>query len=119
MNIIFGRDKVAALSERYTVLELDTIRLMPANETITAFCVIETIPILEMPNVESMKNLHEHLLIEYRKRDWNYCNQALDYLTGFWNHEVDTFYNALRDRITEYMENDPGDDWDGILIRQL
>lgn len=116
MNIIFGRDQAASLSERYTVLELDTIRIN--NNELTAFCVVESIPIMDMPKVESMKNLHENLIIEYRKRNWNYCSQALDYLTGFWGHDLDTFYDNLRARIQEYTENDPGDDWDGVIIRR-
>ena len=113
MNIIFGRDQAAAMSSRYTVLELDTIRL--GEQELTAFCVIESMPILDMPKIESMKNLHENLLIEYRKRDWNYCTQALEHLTGFWNHEVDTFYDNLKARIDSYIENDPGDEWDGVI----
>lgn len=117
MNIIFGRDQVAGLAERYTVLELDTIRVKPANTEITAFCVVESIPIMNMPKIESMKNLHENLLIEYRKRNWNYCEQAMEHLVGFWGHEVDTFYNSMRERIQQYSENDPGESWNGIIDR--
>ena len=113
MNIIFGRDQAAAMNSRYTVLELDTLRL--GGQELTAFCVIEAMPIMDMPRVESMKTLHENLLIEYRKRDWNYCIQALEHLTGFWNHEVDTFYINLKSRIDSYIENDPGEGWDGVI----
>lgn len=117
MNIIFGRDQASALGERYTVLELDTIRVKSNNTEIIAFCVVESIPIMNMPKVESMKNLHENLLIEYRKRNWNYCEQAMEHLVGFWGQEVDTFYNSMRDRIQEYAINEPGDNWDGVIDR--
>lgn len=117
MNIIFGRDQAAALAEKYTVLELDTIRL--SETEFTAFCVIETIPIMEMPKVESMKALHENLMINYRKRDWNYCTQALEHLVGFWNHELDTFYDSLSSRISSYIECDPGEEWDGVIEKSL
>jgi hypothetical protein len=117
MNIIFGRDQALALSQKYTVLELDTFRVHPLNTKITAFCVIESMPIMDMPKVESMKNLHENFLAEYKKRDWNYCMQALEHLSGFWGHEVDTFYNSIRARIQEYSESELGDDWDGVINR--
>jgi hypothetical protein len=117
MNIIFGRDQAMTLAEKYTVLELDTIRVSPSNKEITAFCVIESIPIMDMPKVESMKNLHENLLIEYKKKNWNYCIQALEYLTGFWGHEIDTFYDNIGSRIQNYSENDPGDTWDGVIVK--
>lgn len=117
MNIIFGREQVGLLSERYTVLELDTIRIMPNSTEVTAFCVLESIPILDMPRLESMKNLHENLMIEYRKRNWNYCLQALEHLENFWNGELDSFYTDLKNRIEEFVENEPEDNWDGVIVR--
>ena len=115
MHIIFGRDHATKLEENYTVLELDTIRLMPSGQEITAFCVVESIPINDMSKLESMRNLHCNLLIEYRKQNWNYCIQALEYLKGFWNRELDTFYDHLQSRIDEYVKNPPDDSWDGKI----
>jgi len=115
MNIIFGRDNAIAMSEKYTVLELDTIRIGKDGQALTAYCAVENIPIFDMPRLESMKSLHENLLIEYRKRNWNYCTQALEHLTGFWGHELDTFYNSIAQRIETYVEQEPGEDWDGVI----
>ena len=119
MNIIFGREQAALIGENYTVLELDTIRFGPGGTELTAFCVVESMPILKMPQLESMKNLHANLLIEYRKKNWNYCEQALEHLIGFWGSELDTFYDNLRTRIKEYSENDPGDEWSGVVEKSL
>ena len=117
MNIIFGRENLSSVDEKYTVLELDTIRIMPVNHVVTAFCLVENIPILNLPKVDSMKNLHENLLINYRKKDWNFCTQALEHLVGFWGDEMDTYYNSLKQRISTYTEQDPGDTFDGIVER--
>lgn len=117
MNIIFGRDQAAIMSEKYTVLELDTIRITPDSMEVTAFCVIETMPITEMPKVANMKELHENLLIEYRKRNWNYCINALEHLCGFWGHELDTFYDHIKQRVENYSEHEPDDAWDGVVIK--
>jgi hypothetical protein len=119
MNIIFGRDNASALGENYTVLELDTIQVTEGGTELTAFCVVETVPILNMPKLESMKNLHANLLIEYRKKNWNYCNQALEHLRGFWNNEMDSYYENLQSRITEYIEQDPGPDWSGVVKKSI
>lgn len=117
MNIIFGRENAQALEEKYTILELDTIRI--GDNEITAFCAIETVPIVEMPRLPSMKALHDNLILEYRKRNWNYCIQAMEHLSGFWNHELDTFYENLRGRINEYIESEPDSNWDGVIVKQL
>jgi len=114
MNIIFGREQAASLSERYTVLELDTIQV-GTNSELTAFCVVETIPIADMPKLESMKNLHANLLVEYRRRNWNFCEQALEHLTGYWGGELNSFYDSIKSRINEYVVNEPSDAWTGVV----
>lgn len=119
MHIIFGRENALAMSEKYTVLELDTFKIDSNSSPMTAFCAVENIPITDMPRVESMRALHENLLINYRKKDWNYCTQALEHLTGFWNHELDTFYTSIGLRIANYVDSDPGEDWDGVIDKSV
>ena len=111
MNIIFGREQAASLDSKYTVLELDTIRFGVDSDIVTAFCIVENVPILDMPKVEKMKELHANLMIEYRKQNWNYCEQALEHLVGRWNHEVDTFYDNINKRINECKEQELNDNW--------
>jgi hypothetical protein len=115
MNIIFGKENLPTAPDKYTILELDTIRILPVNQLVTAYCLVDAIPILNMPKAESMKNLHENLLINYRKRDWNYCTQALEHLTGYWGADMDSYYTTLSERIAKYMEQDPGESFDGII----
>jgi hypothetical protein len=115
MNIIFGKENLPTADEKYTILELDTIRILPVNQLVTAYCLVDAIPILNMPKAESMKNLHENLMINYRKRDWNFCNQALEHLIGYWGADMDSYYTSLSERITKYIEQDPGESFDGII----
>jgi hypothetical protein len=115
MNIIFGKENLPDTSEKYTILELDTIRILPVNQLVTAYCLVDAIPILNMPKAESMKNLHKNLLVNYRKRDWNYCTQALEHLIGYWGADMDSYYTSLNERIAKYTEQDPGESFDGII----
>ena len=106
MHIILGRENIESMSaeQKFTVLELDTFRLPPEGKLIEAFCVVENLPIANMPRVEQMKELHANLLINFRKQDWNYCEQALEHLVGFWGSEMDTFYQSIRARITRQQD---------------
>jgi hypothetical protein len=115
MNIIIDPDQVEQFREKYTVLELDTIRISSSNQLVTAYCIVENIPVLELPLVESHRKLHHNLLENYRKKDWNFCQQAIDQLKGRWGGEVDSFYEDLRSRLVKYEAQDPGDAWDGII----
>jgi hypothetical protein len=117
MNIIFDKSHLEELQNKYTVLELDTIRVESTGQQRTAYCVVENVPILEMAQVENFKNLHANLIENYGKQNWNYCEQAIEHLMGKWNGELDSFYTDLSQRITGYQAQSPGADWDPVIIR--
>jgi hypothetical protein len=119
MNIIFGMESVTAVEERYTVLELDTFVLRPTNEVITAYCLVDTVPIQEMPVINSLKQQHADLMAEYRKQNWNFCETAIAHLTGKWGGELDSFYTELYQRILALKHQDLPDTWTGYLDRAV
>lgn len=119
MHIIFGDEQAQVLSDKYTVLELDTFKFVPENVTAKAYAVVESIPIQDLPKLSFQKDLHQNLIENYRKRDWNFCEQAIENLVGCFGKELDTFYFELQSRITEFKEQDPGEDWDYIIERRL
>ena len=119
MNIIFGLESVTPFEERYTILELDTFLLHPTEEVVTAYCLVETIPIQEMPAIESLKELHSNLIAEYRKRNWRYCEDAIAHLTGKWRGELDSFYGELHQRIMKLKQTDLPEDWTGRLDKTV
>lgn len=113
MNIIF-KSNLAALDDKYTVLDLDTFSL-PDGSLHTACCVIENIPITELPETQSLKDLHANLIKNYGLRDWNYCEQAIDHLMGKFGGEVDTFYHELMTRIAHLKTQDLTDSWSPVI----
>ena len=119
MNIIFGTEMARQAQERYTVLELDTFNLLPTDEVVTAYCIVETIPIEEMPAIESLKDLHLNLMAEYRKRNWRYCEDAIAHLRGKWHSELNSFYTELYLRIQNLKSQDLPDDWTGWLDKTV
>ena len=119
MHIIFGEEKAQVLGEKYAVLELDTFRFMPAGIVSTAYAVIESIPIQDLPQLSFQKDLHKNLMENYRKQDWNFCDQAIENLVGNFGKELDSFYAELQERINNFKENNPGTDWDPFIERVL
>lgn len=115
MHIIFGNDQ--GLDERYTVLELDTFKFGSIQQERTAYCVVENIPLEEMPAVETFKKLHVTLMKEYRNRRWGECDKIIAQLMGKWGNELDTFYADLRLRIDLLKTTILDDSWNGIIDR--
>ena len=116
MHILFG-DAVKEIPDSFTVLELDTFRLVNENRTVTAYCVVEKIPLAEFPLIAANTELHSNLIKYYRQQHWDYCEQAIDALVGKWNGELDSFYTDLQLRISELKNTNISDTWDGILLK--
>lgn len=115
MYIIFGADKADALreDEKYIVLELDTVR-MPNGTIMTAFCVVEKVPLGELSQVAAHLTWHAEMLNEYRAQNWDQCIRSIDMLMGHFNGELDSFYKILRSRVEQFKLIGPGPDWSGI-----
>lgn len=115
MNIIFGNINADELSEKYVMLELDTIKASPESDPVTAYCLLDQIPLLELARLEEFKDLHSKLIANYKLQNWNYCTQAIDHLMTCWNGELKSFYQELLDRIEQLQTQTLAPDWDGII----
>ena len=118
MNIIIGIENIAPFDGKYTVLELDTFLTDQPDKITTAYCVVENIPIEELPRVEHNQKLHVELLDFYAQQRWQDCYVLLDELTGCWGKEVDSFYTNLRARITALENGNVPENWTPFLKSQ-
>jgi hypothetical protein len=110
MNIIFGKEMAEKLSDRYTLLELDTVMQPGMSEPITLFAVIERVTLEDIPNLENLKELHRQLMFHYKKGEWNYIEDAVTPLMGHWQNELNSFYES----VVEFSRSMEGKSWDGI-----
>lgn len=113
MHIIFG-DLVKEIPDSYTVLELDTFELND-NKLVTAYCVVEKIPLSEFALINAHRELHQNLIKYYREQHWDYCEQAIAELVGKWNGELDTFYTDLLLRISKLKDTVVPRDWSSTI----
>ena len=115
MNIILGRENIEQAQEKYTVLELDTLIINGAADPVTAYCLIEQVPIDQIAGIDQFRDLHQNLMANYRKRNWKYCENAIEHLRGKWGGELDSFYTEMSQRISRLRQEVLADDWHGII----
>lgn len=118
MNIILGEAAAQQARERYTVLELDSFQIQGHTDIVTAYCVIDHVPLEEIALSPSLEALHRSLIEHYRARRWDQCQEAIGNLRGHWRGVLDTFYDALEQRVQEFRDNEPRADWDGRVLRE-
>ena len=116
MQIIFG-EPPEDLTEKYIVLELDTIEYAENSDPITAYCVIsgEQIALEEVSLLKQYADTHRALMNNYRKQNWSFCEQAINSLRGKFKGEMDSFYDVLESRVREHKKESLDDDWNGVL----
>ena len=115
MHIILGEQNAQQVGDKYVVLELDTFRISDKDQPVSAFCIIENLPIDELPQVDSYRDLHQQLIKNYRAGNWKFCLDALEHLQGRWNGEVDSFYSVISSRIQEQKTQASPCDWDPAI----
>ena len=115
MNIILGKHNADQLNSKHVVLELDTFRYKENSDPVTAYCVTEDLSIESLMRADEMRSLHEGLIRNYRKKNWQYCIQAIEHLRGQWDGQVDSFYDTMLHRISNLQSDDLPQDWDGVI----
>jgi hypothetical protein len=118
MNIVLGDQALndlvlSEVNQRYMVLELDTFRVQDQN--VKSYCVVDSVPVNEIPLQQQWSDLHSKLIENYQKRNWNFCLQALEHLKGRWNGQIDSFYLILENRINNLVQQDLDSDWNGVI----
>jgi hypothetical protein len=116
MNIILKQHLNDEYS-KYTVLDLDTFELADGTKH-TACCVVENTPVQELAELPSLKLMHENLMKNLALKNWNFCEQAIEHLTGKWGGEVDTFYAELKTRIDRLKTMDLDDSWSPAIPKK-
>jgi hypothetical protein len=116
MNIIF-KTNATNIDEKYTVLDLDTFSL-PDGSLHTACCVVENVPVAELPMIDRLKDLHINLIDNYGRRNWNYCEQAIEQLLGKWGGDLDSFYQELNIRIQQLKTQTLDDSWSPVIAKE-
>lgn len=118
MNIVMGSDNAEQARDKYTVLELDTFLIEGTQDPVTAFCLVEKIPVDQLSSVTEFKDLHENLLKNYRRQNWKFCQDAIEHLVGRWGGELDTFYTDLQNRILHLKTQPLEENWNGWLVQR-
>ena len=116
MYIVYDRhNDLEQIKEKYLTLELDTVDVK--GEKIVAYAVIDNslIPLDEISKLQESIDLHANLIKNYNKRNWNYCEQAIEHLVGKFKGEIDSFYKDLLIRIEQLKEIDLPNDWSGEI----
>lgn len=97
MNIIFGENISAAMREKYVILQLETFTVGETQKV--AYCVVEHIPLEEIPDLPRLTGLHKAIVEAWNRQDYETVLFGLPHVEGKFGGELDSFYENLKSRI--------------------
>ncbi|MBN35703.1 MAG: adenylate/guanylate cyclase domain-containing protein [Rhodospirillaceae bacterium] len=97
----------------YATLELDQIRVKGKNKAVRIFTVLGRRDVLESKTFKTLAVKHQKMLDIYRGQKWDEADVLVKECRALWP-ELEGLYELYDERIADYRENPPGDDWDGV-----
>ena len=113
MNIVLENDVTDDIKEKFMLVELDSFQHEPNAVAIKSYAVItkDEINLQEIQNVKQYIDLHNNLMKNYRMKNWKFCEDAIEHLTGKFRGELDSFYTVLTERINALKDITLAEEW--------
>lgn len=116
VDIVIGEHTLDQLHEKAT-LELDLIQVKGKTEPVRIHCVLGAQDFLESDAYISLAESHKTMLKAYLEQRWDDALELLDVCRGkMGDKDLTTLYALYEERVTDFKENPPGDDWDGVYV---
>ena len=116
VDIVIGENTKKKLNGKAT-LELDLIQVKGKTEPVRIHCVLGQEEMLNDPTFLSLAKCHQAMLKAYAEQRWDdadaYLAQCREEMGAF---RLGELYDLYAERIAEFRENPPGDDWDGVYV---
>lgn len=98
MQIIWNREAAESLRTNQTVLELETFSVN--DQSITAYCVVPAEKVFpDITHLENLVELHQAFITAFNEKNYSLCQDIVPKLVGRFGGELDSFYEAILDKI--------------------
>ncbi|SVB17633.1 uncharacterized protein METZ01_LOCUS170487, partial [marine metagenome] len=114
VTIILGEETATAVENDLFNIELDSIAVKGKKESVRIFTVLGNNEwVFKNTNWYMYQQQHEKFLVLYRQQKWIVAERFATDLRDGWP-EMAEYYNIMLQRIGDYKDNPPGEDWDGV-----
>jgi adenylate cyclase len=117
--ILIGSRTAKAVTERFALLQVDSIRVRGKQEPEVIYTIVGRPDIAETSDFKSLRDYWAKMLVCYRKQDWSGVTENIDRCRPaakkFGLIELTKLYE---DRTRRFIMTPPPPDWDGIFTAE-
>lgn len=114
VQIVLGPKTAEAVRDHYFVLELDCLAVKGKKEGVNIFTVFGANDQVA-PDYITAREHHDLALQCYRQQKWHTATKYFTELKDEFDGRMADYYDMMLERITDYQQNPPGDNWDGVF----
>jgi adenylate cyclase len=114
--IIAGSTTAMAVKDKYAILEIDFIMVKGKKDPEVIYAIMGREEMATSARFQALRNLMIEMLSNYRSRHWDEALASI--ARGRASDEANTLellYEIYEERIREFQQNPPPDDWDGAF----
>lgn len=114
--IVIG-DETKKRAPDYAALELDLIKVKGKTEAVRIWTLVGRPAMTQEPWFKELEAEHKAMLEAYRSQNWAEARRRLDTCLKLQaDLHIDAFYELYRERLDEFEQNPPGENWDGVFV---
>jgi adenylate cyclase len=114
--IIAGSTTAMAVKDKYAILEIDFIMVKGKKDPEVIYAIMGRQQVAQSERFQALRNLMIEMLANYRSRNWDDALASI--ARGRASDQANTLellYEIYEERIREFQQNPPPDDWDGAF----
>ncbi len=119
VDVVLGESTARAVEGRFALLELDLIAVKGKSEAVRVYTIVGDSGLASNPAYRRWHAAHDALLVAYRARQWDTAEARLVECQALAaeavGHQAPAgLYMLYADRIEEFRQSPPTQDWDGV-----
>ena len=112
--ILIGARTADAVKDRFALLEVDYVMVKGKKEPELIYTILGRHDVAESSQFAQLYEMSANLLKEYRRREWDSVMAIIEKCRSMADHfQINGVLDVYCERIREFRENPPPDDWDG------
>ena len=116
VKTVIGPETNDSVKDSYATLQLDMIAVKGKKEAVNIFTMVGDLNFKKSSEFKSLENKHDKILKSYFNQKWNDCLNEMNIAKNLCNNLMNDYYNIMSERINEYKEKPPPQNWDGVYV---